>query len=376
MPRLVIDARSVVARRSGIGNYVEALVAEVAPRARDLDLLLLRHPDAVGALASGANVRERSVAGETKSVATLTRVGSALGTESFDLYHAPAEIVPLGLASPYVVTIHDLMWIEERELASAFWPVRVANAAWYTWNIRRAVAGARRVIAISQATADALAQHFPEARHKTRVVHHGVDHQRFAPERAGARGELDAVVAPGLRYSLIVGQGSPYKNHAGMIRAFVEAHRDDPDHRLVLVRRFARVDREMRELLARPDVQARVISASFVSDRVLLGLYRYAEALLFASHYEGFGLPALEAMAMGTPVLASDAAAVREVTGDGALHARSRDHADLVEKMRALRDPALRAQLQQRGPQRAREFTWQRAAEQTIAVYREALAEH
>jgi glycosyltransferase involved in cell wall biosynthesis len=96
--------------------------------------------------------------------------------------------------------------------------------------------------------------------------------------------------------------------------------------------------------------------------------------LLFASHYEGFGLPALEAMCMGTPVLGSSAAAIREITGDAALHPDPSSHADLVRHMQALdRDDALRARLVEAGRRRAREFTWERCARETLAVYRAAL---
>jgi alpha-1,3-rhamnosyl/mannosyltransferase len=131
----------------------------------------------------------------------------------------------------------------------------------------------------------------------------------------------------------------------------------------------------MRRLLDRPDVKKKIISVPFVSDATLLALYRHATMLLFASHYEGFGLPALEAMAMGTPVLASTAPAVREVVGDAALCATPADHADLVDKIKQLADDgALRARLAAAGIARAREFTWQRAAERTLEVYRRALA--
>jgi glycosyltransferase involved in cell wall biosynthesis len=372
--RIVIDTRSVVEKKSGIGNYVESLIKHLVPIAGDVRFVLVRHPEATWPILEHERVEERAYRGETKSVHTLLGLGLAHPFADADLYHAPAELVPLGLRCPWVVTFHDLMWIERPELASAFAPVRLVNSAWYRLNYRRAISGARRVIAISQATADAIGRVYPGERSKVDVVHHGIDFKRYDATLAGSRASLDSIVAPGLRYSLIVGQGSPYKNHANMIRAFLEATRTDPDHRLVLVRRFSRVDAEMQSLLARADVRKKLIAVPFVSDATLLALYRHAVMLLFASHYEGFGLPALEAMAMGTPVLASTAPAVREVVGDAALCAVPTDFSDMAGKIRTLADDeSLRERLRAAGVARAHGFTWEKAARQTLAVYRKAL---
>jgi glycosyltransferase involved in cell wall biosynthesis len=266
------------------------------------------------------------------------------------------------------------MWVERPELASAFLPVRLANGAWYRANFAHAVRSARGVIAISQATKDAIGRVYPRQLHKVSVVHHGMDHARYARERAGSRETLSKWINQRERFSLIVGQGSPYKNHRGMVRAFVEATRQDPLHKLVLVRRFSRIDTAMNRLLAKPEVKQKVVVVPFVSDAELLALYAHARMLLFVSHYEGFGLPALEAMCMGTPVLASTAAAVQEITADGALHVDSTDHAAMVQGMRRLDvDEALRAQLRLAGPLRAHEFSWQKCAELTRAAYQRAL---
>jgi glycosyltransferase involved in cell wall biosynthesis len=372
--RIVIDARSVVEKKSGIGNYVESLVKHLVPLAEDMRFVLVRHPEAGWPIIEHERVEERVYRGETKSVHTLLGLGLAHSFADADLYHAPAELVPLGLRCPWVVTFHDLMWIEEPALASAFAPVRLVNSVWYRLNYRRAITGARRVIAISLATADAIGRVYPDQTSKVDVVRHGVDFERYDAALAGSRTSLESIVPPGIRYSLIVGQGSPYKNHAGMIRAFVEATRTDPDHRLILVRRFSRVDAEMRQLLEQADVQKKVVTVPFVSDATLLALYRHAVMLLFASHYEGFGLPALEAMAMGTPVLASTAPAVREVVGEAALCAVPTDFSDMVRKIQTLAsDAKLRERLSLAGAARAREFTWERAARETLAVYRRAL---
>jgi glycosyltransferase involved in cell wall biosynthesis len=376
MPRIVFDARSVVRRRSGIGNYAEALLRHLVPLASDCEFLVLRHPDEREPLLRDPRVEELAFEGETKSIKTVFSLGRRFDFADYDLYHSPADLIPLGLRCPWVVTIHDLMWVEAPALASAFLPVRLGNGIWYRTNIARSIRGARGVIAISNATKAAIERVYPRHAHKVSVVHHGMDHARYSRQNAAPRTLLDKWLTPEQRYSLIVGQGSPYKNHLRMLQAFLEATRDQPEHKLVLVRRFSRVDRPMTRLLSEPRVRDKVISVPFVSDDELSALYAHAHMLLFASLYEGFGLPALEAMCLGVPVLGSTAPAVLEITGEAALHADPTSHSDLVRCMRALdRDPALRERLSQAGPARARDFSWPICAQRTLAVYRAALAD-
>lgn len=375
MLNIVFDARSITTRKSGIGNYAQALLEHMVPRAEDMRFLVLSHPDVREPLLEHERVRQLPFPGETKSLRTVFQLGwRNAGFRGHDLYHSPADLVPLGLRCPSVVTLHDLMWIEAPELASAFLPVRLANGLWYRLNFRHSVGGASAIIAISQATADAIGRVYPADAHKTHVIHHGADLDRCHDKASGPRSLLDRWLSLGDRYSLIVGQGSPYKNHLRMVRAFIDATRDAPDHKLLLVRRFVRVDRAMTKLLARPDVRAKVVAIPYASDDELIALYRHARMLLFASLYEGFGLPVLEAMALGTPVLGSTAPAVREITGDGALHAIADDHDDLVRKMAVLdSDEDLRRDLIAAGRARAQTFSWSRCADATLAVYRDVI---
>jgi len=269
------------------------------------------------------------------------------------------KVMPRGFV-PEVPDATELTWLESGEAAYA--------------EFLRAIRGARRVIAISDATRSAIERVYPEHASKVRVVRHGVDRERFDPSRALGREALNDIVPPGTSYSLCVGQGSPYKNHPRILRAFVRAMGDRTDHKLVLVRRFSRVDGEMNRLLQDPAVRRLVVEVPHVSDEKLLTLYRHARMLLFASLYEGFGMPALEAMSFGLPVVASSAEAVAEVTGDGALHPDPRDEEAIAHAIVELdRDEGLRERLIARGRARAAEFSWRRCAEETLAVYREAM---
>lgn len=373
MQRIVVDARAVTVK-SGIGNYIEALLQRIVPLAEDMRFLLLRPPEDRRPILRHPRVEELALPGETKSIHTFW-IGRAHRFEDFDLYHGPSDIIPWGIRCPWVATIHDMIWLERPDLGASFLPTRAVLAAWYRAEYGHAIRGAERVITISRASADGIGRVFPKEAGKVRVIHHGVDREQWSPERAGSRSSIERIVPAKSRYSLIVGRGAPYKNHPGMIRAFVEATRDDPGHKLVVVRRFARLDFAMRRLLERPDVREKVVTVPSVTSDELLTLYRNAVALLFASHYEGFGMPLLEAMAMGVPVLISTDPALVEVAGGAALSAESTNHADLVAKIRRLaQDADLRASLAKAGQERASAFSWDTCARQTLEVYREAIA--
>ena len=375
MIRVAFDARMVVPKTSGIGNYASSLLRHMVPLADDFEFTVLRHVGSRGPLIESDRVTELElIPGETKSVDTLLRSGAVRTLRGHDLYHSPADMVPPRLPCPFVATMHDMMWLEAPRLASSFFPTRLSMHLWYRAHYGHSIRGATKVIAISQATSDAIARLFPNHAHKVRVVRHGLDLQRFEPSRVPGRELLDDWVPAGCSYALVVGQGSPYKNHKNMIRAFLRATWDRPDVRLVLVRRFARVDGEMRRLLARPEVRRKVVVHSFVPDDVLLALYGHARMLLFVSHYEGCGMPAMEAMALGTPVVGSHAPAVVEMTGDAALHAEAANVSDIAQKIRMLlSDEVLRQRLVDAGRKRAAEFSWDRCARETLEVYRAAL---
>jgi len=375
MYRVIFDARSVVPQSSGIGNYAATLLREMVAIDEAFSFTVLRHPGSKHPLVDSDRVQEvEIVPGETKSVATLFRARAVMRLSGHDLYHSPADMVPPRVLCPFVVTMHDMMWVEAPHLASNFWPSRLTMHLWYRGHYAHSIRGAIRVIAISQATADAITRLYPRHASKIRVVRHGLDRQRFDPAKVPARSTLSGWVPESSPFLLAVGQGSPYKNHANIVRAFLLATRDRPHHRLVLVRRFARVDFEMRRLLRQPEVRRKVLVYPFVPDDVLMALYGHAQALVFASHYEGCGMPAMEAMALGTPVVASRAPAILEMTGDAALHADASDVAELASSIRqVVEDEPTRNRLMAAGRDHIQQFRWQRCAQETLQVYREAI---
>jgi glycosyltransferase involved in cell wall biosynthesis len=176
-------------------------------------------------------------------------------------------------------------------------------------------------------------------------------------------------------YVLYVGALEPRKNIPGLLRAFVRLRADFPDLTLALGGsprwKFAEIPRALEELALEPVVRF----TGYIADSDLPALYSAAAAFCFPSFYEGFGLPVLEAMACGTPVVCSNTSSLPEVAGDAALLVEPRDEVALTEAIaRVLTDEALAEDLRERGLKRAASFSWDRTAELTLAVYRSVLA--
>ncbi|HEV2721935.1 MAG TPA: glycosyltransferase family 1 protein [Thermoanaerobaculia bacterium] len=318
--RIGIDARKI--SDYGIGTYIRGLLGALAATGEDE---IVAFAPTGTALPGG--VAHVAVDAPHYSLRELVAVGRAANQAHIDLFHAPHYVVPFTRV-PVVVTIHDLIHLTQ--------PPRNPLAPFYARAmLGRAVRKARRVLTVSEASKRAIVETLLVAPDDVVVTPNGVDERFFG----AVRNEGD--------YFLFVGNDKPHKN-LGVLR---EAAARVPGARLVVAG-----------------------ASNFVSDDELLALYRGAIALVMPSAEEGFGLPAAEAMACGTPVITSRAAALVEITGDPALHVDAEPGALARAMQRLLDDEALRRAMSVRGRERARAFTWTRCAELTRAAYRAAVA--
>jgi glycosyltransferase involved in cell wall biosynthesis len=370
--RFVIDARYVEPKPSGIGRYVEALI-ERAPRlAPDAHFHLWTHPERPSPV-SAPNVSASPVAAPSDGLRTLLTpcLLGELGLD--DVIHFPFSILGRGLPCATVVTIHDLMWLEQPELVEGRPFMRQVRKPYYRSGMRWALRHATRLIAVSEATRARMLAVAPECEARVSVTHNAAD-ARFVPaaDPAVAARVAAEVVGSAAPYFLVVGKNEPYKGHEVAVAAFARAALDD--ELLVLVQR-ASGGRKLLALAESLGIARRLRFLPAVSAEQLLGLLQSASALLQPSIVEGFGIPAVEAMAAGCPVIGSDTPALLEVMGDAGLHARAGDAAALAATMTELREPGRREQLRARGLARAAAFDWERTAAATLAVYREARAD-
>ena len=303
-----------------------------------------------------------------------------------DVFHGPFDSLPPLVGCRRVVTVHDLRYLEVYpelprlvpELASV--PAGFLDLeAWHAFHRAQArrlgvsAADADRIVAVSRFTGHALARRFPEHAHKVRVIHNGL--ASYFLEGPGAGRPLETP------YFLFVGQLDPFKNLLRLVQAAARLWNEAADlsHRLVLITPTRTWNRWYRALLEqevrRLGVARRVRILEGVPDRELPAWYAGADALLLPSLYEGFGLPALEAMACGTAVVASPRGALPEILGDAPLWVDPLRVEELAEAMHRLAARAgERRAAAARGRARARGFAWERTARETARLYREVCA--
>jgi glycosyltransferase involved in cell wall biosynthesis len=278
-----------------------------------------------------------------RTVWSQLRLPAALACRRFDVLHVPGPRVPWLKRGALVSTIHDLAFLKFPEM---FRPAHRQRLEFFT---RQAVKRSDRLIAVSECTKRDM-QELLDAKNVD-VVHHGVDHELFKPDGPLAKREKP--------YILSVGALQPRKNFLALIRAYRQLKRTV--ELLIAGQRgwmWEEIERE---------AGSGVVFLGHVSDAELPALYRGAAVVAMPSLYEGFGLPLLEAMACGAPVVAANASCFPEICGDAATLVGPDDWPDALAQ--ALDHPPSR----ERSLRRAAEFTWERTATQTLEVYRKAV---
>lgn len=357
-----MDARAL--RVSGIGRYLREILGALFTDPRFTRIKLLGVPQDLEEFRGSVAHGEKAVIcaypyGFYSPYAQAAWLGlCATGATEADVAFFPHYDAPLlALPSRSVVTIQDLIHFK---VPSAF-PLWRRQAAGLL--LHRAVRGAGRVLVSSESTRRDLVERFPGSDAKIEVVPFGVSRFFHAAARGGAARSV------GHPYLLCVGNRKPHKNLAAAIEALALLRPDAPDLRLVVAGEWFP---GWEAVLQRADalgVRDRVVEMSGVTDSALRDLYARCEALLFPSLYEGFGLPVLEAMACGAPVIASNRSSIPEVVGDAGVLVDPEDSRAMAEAVRRLRrEPEFREDLVRRGRARAVKFTWERAARSTVDV--------
>ena len=362
---VAIDARIAHYTAGGIAHYTLALagaLAAIAPRDR---FTLLRSVKQRGGLPSARNLRSAPLLTPPHHRLEQLSLPLEVARVRPDVLHSPDFIPPFRRLFRSVVTVHDVGFLRFPETLTD-------DSRRYYGQIGRAVRSAERTIAVSHATARDLAELLDAPLDRVRVVHNGVDALFRPVTDSNFLSSMRARYGLDRPYVAFLGTFEPRKNLPTLLRAF-EIVRERHDVLLALVGRrgwlyepiFALID----ELGIRPAV--RVVEGAPRADFPVL--LSGAMAFAFPSLYEGFGIPPLEAMACGTPTVVADTSSLPEVVGDAALLHSPTDHEALADAvLRLIEDEGLRRKLRERGLERAARFTWERAARETLAVYREA----
>ena len=282
------------------------------------------------------------------------------------VYHSVQLGLPALRHFRAVLTIHDLAPLRWPEHYLRLPHARVGHAAQYAL-ARRADA----IIAVSEATKRDIVERLRVPESRIRVIPEAVDTAFVPPPRERALARVRDRFKVSTPYVLYVGQFDPRKNMDGLMSAFAGAAARHPELRLVVAGDLGKLAPFLYEALDRGRApRDRVVLAGHVSDADLAALYAGAECLLHAAFLEGFGLTALESLSAGTPVVAFRAGAVEEVVGGAGVLVEDRPDALADGLLRYLGDDALRGRLRSLARARAATFSWDRAAEATLALYR------
>lgn len=297
-------------------------------------------------------------------------IPSAVRRQSLDVVHDPTGVTPFLFGAGgagRVVTIHDVFaW-------SCPGTSSLLETLIYRCWLPHVLPDTDLVITDSKASKADIVRFLGIPRTKIRVIYAGVS-EAYRPQSEAAVEFVRSKYGLPSRYILFVGSVEKRKNLAGLLQAYARLKSINHIPPLVVVGVAGRKGTAATKALNELGLEEEVNFAGYVLDADLPALYSGAELLVFPSLYEGFGLPPLEAMACGTPVLCSDASSLPEVVGDAAMKVDPYDVEGLAEAMkRVLADANLREELRARGLERARQFTWERTARETVAVYRELL---
>jgi len=359
--KIGINGLALIKENTGIGNYIIELVNSMAKQFKEDEYIIFAK--------KSENIRKYfcnevqiigvpMVAGSrfSRIFAEQVLLPFMVSGIGIDVVFSPAFSIPLLSRKRQVVTVHDLAYKVYPEASSI--KQRVAMRLFFDSSIRMA----DQVIAVSDSTKSDIKKFFHDVK-SVATIHEGVRHVGVSSEvRPSTIGDKE-------NFAVVVGTITPRKNAMGIIKSF-ERIMNETDINLVFAGGFAWKNREVLEYIEKKGLSGRVRLLGYIDDCELAWCYRNARMLLYCSFYEGFGFPPLEAMAYGTPVIASDVSSIPEVVGDAALLVDPCDIEAIGGAILMLdRDSELRKDLVNKGKVRYRLFTWEKAARDTRELF-------
>jgi len=364
--RIAFDARPLTENKAGIGRYTDQLIRAIIKLAPDNEYFLFSNRDIHFAAVENCHLIKKG--GMMGNIWLQLVLPGLLKTYGIDLLHSPMYLMPLATNLPTVITVHDLVYRVFPETTN--WKNRVALQAVLPCSIKKA----RRIIAVSENTRKDILKYYPNASPKIKVIPLGCDERYTMASDQDFDNPQNSL--PGLpkHYILTVGTLEPRKNLVRLFQAYKLLRQNFPElkQKLLVVGargwQFADILTELQTL----GLSEQVILTDYVPDEKMPLIYHRADLFVFPSLYEGFGLPPLEAMVMGVPVVSSAAGSLQEVVGDAALLFDPYDINDMCLKMaEVLSDPQRQEAMRLAGFRHAGKFTWENAARKTLLVYRE-----
>ena len=370
--KIAIDIRRMT--EFGVGTYIRNVVRTLGRLDHENEFLLIGAPtkvEEIGALPP--NFETVPLLAPERSLQGYREFRTALKRLDCDLVHIPNLFsVPRFLPCPYVMTVHDMLeHLSRAREQSNFW------RSLYFQMTKRVLAGAARIFAVSNFTRNEIEKLFEIPSDRVEVVYNAIDERFLRGHASAADRDLIArryqVTYPFLLYA---GRISPHKNVVRMIEAFsalkTELERDQayPDLKLIIIGDDLSGNPDLRRTVVRSGVQNDVRFLGFIPIEVLRIFYDEAKIFVFPSLYEGFGLPPLEAMVHGTPVVTSNVSSLPEVVGNAAVLVNPENVFEIMRALhRVLMDQSLRDRMKERGYQQAAKFSWETSVRRILEAY-------
>ncbi len=363
--RIGVDARLLAYQGAGIATYTRSLLRALAAVDDEDRFVVLRSRRDRRPVGEAPNLQHRTLFTPPHFRFEQFFLPLELLPAGLDLLHCPDFIPPFRYRRPAVITVHDLGFRHYPEALTE-------ESRRYYGQIDRAVQHAAAIIAVSESTRLDLLERTPARAESIRVVYEAAD-PAFCPlDRETAQQKAQARLGVPDKFILFVSTVEPRKNLPVLLQALAQPGLDAV--RLVIAGRRGWLSDEVFRLIGRLGLAGRVQPLGHTGLEDIVTLYNAADLLVYPSLYEGFGLPVVEAMACGTPVICSNTSSLPEVAGDAARLLPPDDPAAWAEAMaRVLGDGMLWAEMRAKGLRQAAHFSWEQAARETLQVYREVL---
>ena len=374
--KIAIDIRRMT--EFGVGTYIRNVVRSLGRLDRETTYFLTGSPAKVQEIGPlPANFHTVPLAERERSLKSFLEFRATVARLECDLVHIPNLFsMPRALPCPYVLTVHDMLeHLSRARQQTGFW------GAWHFQFTRHVLRGAARIFAVSNFTKTEIEKVFGIPPGRIEVVYNAIDERFLHGHASAAERQLIAeryqVTYPFLLYA---GRISPQKNVVRMIEAFsalkTELEKDQmfPDLKLIIIGDDLSGSPDLRRTVVRSGVQNDVRFLGFVPIEVLRTFYDQAKIFIFPSLYEGFGLPPLEAMAHGTPVMTSNVSSLPEVVGNAAVLVHPENVFEIMRALhRVLLDQPLREKMKERSYRQAAKFSWEKSVRRLMESYREVV---
>jgi glycosyltransferase involved in cell wall biosynthesis len=362
MALITIDARKYF--DYGIGTYIQNLIQGLSKIDLNNSYTLLVSPEIAQSVSCPDGWRKSVVAHKKYSVGEILLLGYKPRRQGVNVFHSPHYTLPIGLGRRSVVTIHDLIHLRFPEYFSIF------QRAYAFVVMHHAVHDAGAIITNSEFTKRDLLKTFHVDAEKIHAIYHGIGSEFRKIEDAAEIEDFRKRHELNCPFILYVGSLKAHKNIPILLRAYKQLLASEKDIDLAFVGEHLSQSATLVGVAESLGITKRTKELGWICQGDLVRAYNAAEVVVLPSQYEGFGFPALEAMACGTPVVVSEAGSLREIVGDAAVSFKPSDPRSLEEAMLALlRNPSLCEDLVAKGRKNVSRFSWDQTARKTLRVY-------